>query len=151
MDTSYTSEITVDNTPEAAYTALTSDFHKWWTTDCGQVGKIGDEITYKFGATYWVMRAINLVPNKTVELECVNAHHVHDGLPSSILNEWKGTILKWQIHVQDSRTIVKLTHEGLLPSLECYDICKQGWDYFFVESLKQYLNTGKGSPFESQA
>lgn len=129
--------------------ALTIGFHNWWTTDCGQVSTIGDQITYKFGATHWIMQATNLAPNKSIELECVNAHHVHEGLPSSILNEWKGTKLKWQIHAQEKRTKIKLIHEGLVPSLECYDICKQGWNYYFVESLKQYLNTGKGSPFKN--
>ncbi len=38
---------------------------------------------------------------------------------------------------------------GLVPTLECFEVCAQGWDYFFVNSLKQYLVTGEGSPFEN--
>lgn len=56
MESSYSNEITVENTPDAAYSALTIEFNKWWTADCGQVEVIGDEITFKFGDTRWVMR-----------------------------------------------------------------------------------------------
>jgi hypothetical protein len=149
MDASYTSEITITSTPKAAYQALTTGFDKWWTTDCNRISETGDEVTFKFGSTYWVMRATNLIPDKFVELECIEAHHVHDGLPSSILNEWKGSKLKWEVQKQDKKTKIILVHEGLMPSLKCYEVCGQGWAYFFVNSLKQYLDTGKGSPFEN--
>ena len=84
MNTNYTREIVVSTTPIAAYEALTSGFDKWWTTDCNLPSKTADKITFKFSPSYWVMRAINLIPEKLVELECIEAHHVHDGLPSSI-------------------------------------------------------------------
>lgn len=149
IDANYTSEIVVTNTAEAAYQALTTGFDKWWTTDCNPISKIEDKITFRFGSTYWIMRANSLIPDKFVELECIEAHHVHDGLPSLILNEWKDTKLKWSIQKQEEKTKIILVHEGLIPSLECYEACEQGWDYFFVNSLKQYLDTGKGSPFKN--
>ena len=147
---SYTREIIVSNTPHAAYQALTTGFDKWWTTSCIPISEMGDKITFRFGPTYWVMRASNLDPPNCVELECIEAHHVHEGLPSSILNEWEGTKLRWDILEQGTKTKIVLTHEGLVPSLNCYETCEQGWDYFFVHSLKQYLDTGKGSPFENE-
>jgi len=150
MNTNYTREIIVSSTPYSAYKALTTGFDKWWTTGCGPVSKTGDEITFKFGSSYWVMQANNLVPGELVELECTEAHHLHDGLPSSILNEWKGSILKWEIQKQGNKTKIVFSHDGLLPSLECYEVCAQGWDYYFVNSLKQYLDTGEGSPFENE-
>ena len=66
------------------------------------------------------------------------------------INEWNGSKLRWEIQKQDKKTKITLVHEGLVSSLECYEVCEQGWDYFFVKSLKQYLNTGEGSPFENQ-
>jgi hypothetical protein len=151
MNTNYTREIVVSTTPTEAYKALTTGFKEWWTTDCNPVTDTGDIITFKFGPSYWVMRTNNLVPAKLVELECTEAHHVHDGLPSTILSEWKGSKLIWEILKQDEKTKIVLTHEGLVPSLECYEVCEQGWDYFFVNSLKQYLDTGEGSPFDNEA
>ena len=149
MDANYTREIIVSNTPSAAYQALTTTFDKWWTTSCNPISETGDKITFRFGSTYWVMRANTLVPDNSVELECIEAHHVHEGLSSSILDEWQGTKLKWKIQKLGEKTKIVLVHEGLVPSLNCYEVCEQGWDYFFVNSLNQYLDTGKGLPFES--
>ena len=148
MITSYTREIIVSNTPSEAYRALTAGFNKWWTTGCNPISETGDRITFCFGSTSWVMRANRLVPDNYVELECIEAHHVHEGLPSSILKEWEGTKLQWQIKKHGDETKIVFVHEGLVPSLDCYDVCRQGWDYFFVSSLKQYLDTGEASPFE---
>ncbi|TNF98768.1 MAG: SRPBCC domain-containing protein [Gammaproteobacteria bacterium] len=150
MDASYTCEILVSNTPGAAYQALTTGFDKWWTTRCNPIAEAGDKITFWFGSTYWVMHAKSLVPDNLVELECIEAHHVHEGLPSSILNEWLGTKLKWEIIKQGENTKIVIVHEGLIPSLKCYEVCEQGWDHFFVNSLKQYLDTGIGLPFENK-
>ena len=125
---SYTRMIIVSNTPHAAFQALTTGFDKWWTTSSNPISKIGDKITFRFGSTYWVMRASNLVPDNCVELECIEAHHVHEGLPSSILNEWEGTKLRWNILEQGTNTKIALIHEGLVPSLFCYETCEQGWD-----------------------
>ena len=150
MSTDYHREITVSNTPAAAYQALTTGFDKWWTTRCNQIAVVGDKVTFRFGPTYWTMRVNDLVPDQYIELECVEAHHVHEGLPSSIQNEWQGTKLKWQIYQKEDKTRIMLVHEGLVPSLNCYEICEQGWDYFFMNSLKAYLDTGKGTPFETE-
>jgi hypothetical protein len=143
---SYTREIVVSNTPSAAYRALTSEFDKWWTSSSRPVNAVGDTVTFKFDTTYWTMRATKLVHEKSVELECVEAHHVHEGLPASIRKEWEGTELKWNIQQQGDETKISFIHEGLVPSLDCYEICEIGWDHFFVNSLKNYLDTGEGNP-----
>ncbi len=145
----YTRDIIVSSSPKDAYKALTSEFDKWWTLDSDSVSAVGDTITFKFDTTYWVM-CVNTLSSNYIELECVEAHHIHDGLPSSILKEWEGTKLKWEIREQNGNTKITLTHEGLKPSLDCFEICKEGWDYFFVTSLKKYLDEGKGLPYEAE-
>ncbi len=144
---SYTREIIVSNTPGAAYRALTSEFDKWWTPGSGSLAAIDDTVTIKFEPTHWTLRATKLVPDVYVELECVDAHHIHEGLPESILKEWQGTKLKWQIQQQGEKTKIILVHKGLIPSLGCYDVCEAGWDHFFVNSLKAYLDAGEGNPY----
>ncbi|MEN8136372.1 MAG: SRPBCC domain-containing protein [Thermodesulfobacteriota bacterium] len=143
---SYTREIIVSNTPNAAYRALTSEFNKWWTDSSGSVTAIGDMVTFRFDQTYWTMRATKLMTNISVELACIEAHHVHEGLPPTIRKEWEGTKLKWNIQQQGDNTKISFVHEGLVPSLDCYEICKMGWDHFFVNSLKKYLDNGAGNP-----
>ena len=143
---SYTREIIVSNTPSAAYRALTTEFDKWWTVSSGRVTAEGDIITFRFNPTYWTMRVTKLVPNKCVELECTEAHHIHEGLPASVLKEWERTKLKWDIQQEGNKTKISFVHEGLVPSLNCYEICEMGWDHFFVNSLKKYLDSGEGNP-----
>ena len=140
VDNNYTREIIVSNTAAAAYQALTSDFDRWWTPGSNSVSSLDDTITFKFDPTYWTMKATKLIPGECVELECIEAHHIHEGLPSSILKEWQGTTLKWLIEARGDMTKISFVHEGLVPELGCYDICETGWDYFFVSSLKAYLD-----------
>jgi hypothetical protein len=145
----YSRYIVVSSSPKAAYRALTSEYDKWWTLEAGSVSAVGDTIEFRFDETYWVMH-VNALSPSTIELECLEAHHIHQGLPSSILQEWQGSKLKWEIQVQDGNTKISLIHEGLIPTLDCFEVCKDGWDYFFLTSLKNYLNEGKGSPYEGR-
>lgn len=145
---SYRREIIVSNTPSAAYKALTTEFNKWWTTSTNPVMNVGETVTFKFDPTYWTMRATELIPDKHVELECIEANHVDEGLPASFRSEWEGTKLKWTIQQCGDNTKITFVHDGLAPSLNCYEICEIGWDHFFVNSLKNYLNKGEGSPGE---
>jgi hypothetical protein len=60
---------------------------------------------------------------------------------------WRGTTIKWEIVAIETGSKVTLTHQGLILKLECYDICQAGWN-FFLGSLKDYLETGKGNPYK---
>jgi hypothetical protein len=86
------------------------------------------------------MGVSTLVPDKCVEPEGIDVHHVHDGVPQIIEKEWKGTRLHWQIQPDPAGARIRLTREGLSPSLECYDISQQGWDHFFMHSQKEHLD-----------
>ena len=41
---------------------------------------------------------------------------------------------------------LQFRHEGLRPSLECYDQCRAGSDQY-LPSLRDYLESGVGNPF----
>lgn len=143
----YMREIEVSNTPEAVYLALTEEFYKWWTAASHPFKAVGDSATFKFDTTYWTMRATKLEPGKCVELECIDAHHRHEGLPESIREEWKGTTLKWNIFRRGDKTRISFVHNGLVPSLNCYEICETGWNYYFVNCLKEYLDKEENRDF----
>lgn len=137
---SYNREIIVSNSAGGAFRALTSEFDRWWTAASHPFKAVGDIATFRFDATYWTMRATKLVPDKCVELECIDAHHQHEGLPESIRQEWKSTFLKWNIFPQGDKTRISFVHEGLEPNLDCFEVCEAGWDHYFVTCLKNYLD-----------
>ena len=151
MDKSFSREITVSVSASDAYRALTTDFDKWWAPYTADTLEVGGTIKFHLDPTYWTMRFTKLVPDRIVELECIEANHIDEGSPDSIREEWLGTKLRWEIEPGQEGTKISLVHEGLTPSLGCYEICNMGWDYFFVNSLQNYLNSGTGSPVKIEA
>lgn len=88
-------------------------------------------------------------PYNKIGWRCVKAVHHHEGL-EDIKEEWLDTIVSWTFHQNKKYTKTTLVHEGLTPALNCYKVCEQGWDYFTGTSLKNYLETGKGNPFDGK-
>ena len=131
------------------YDALTSaaGLQSWWTTTC-EVGKRkGAESTFRFGETYNVMRIEALEPAKEVRWRCLEQYHHAPGQLKRT-DEWAGTTVLFKLESQTpGRTVLEFEHHGLHPQLECYAICERGWDHFLKQSLKTYLETGRGQPF----
>ncbi|WP_420547018.1 SRPBCC domain-containing protein [Curvivirga sp.] len=144
----YSKSIMVNATTNEAYRALTRGYSQWWTSCEGAYGKLGDRITFKFPpqVSYWTFEARQLVPDQYVELECVEAHHIILDKPESSKTEWLGTTLRFKIEAIEDQVRVELTHDGLTPQKDCYEVCEAGWDHFFLNSLQKYLNTGTGEP-----
>lgn len=147
----YQKSIIVDAQADAIYQALTSGYSQWWTPCDGMFSKPGDHITFRFTpqVSYWTFEAKKLVPEQYVELVCIDAHHIILEKPDASKTEWLGSSLCFKIEAIGNQVQINLTHKGLTPTQDCYEVCEAGWDYFFLDSLKQYLNTGVGKPHGS--
>lgn len=145
---SYSRSIKVTSSAEKAFNAIVLDMQHWWTKPSVPFAKVGDEATFQFkpNPTTWTFRANKLEPAKYVELECIDANHIHEGLPETIAKEWLGTKLIFEIKSDGEGAIIKFTHQGLNSSLDCHEICVGGWDHFFSGSLKKYLDSDFGNP-----
>jgi len=141
---SYSKDFLVSAKPKLVYKALTKEIDKWWTELSNKALQVGDKLTVQFEkTTTWVMTVSEAVMNQSLVWQVTEANHDLENI--STKDEWKGTTIKWQIEENETGSKVSFTHEGLVPALECYDICEGGWVYF-LESLKNYLDTGKGNP-----
>ncbi len=149
-DKNYQRAITVDAPPEDVYLALTTGYEHWWTTPDKPIQKVGDVSKFGFSGKhgYWTFKATVLTPER-VELVCVDALHLLEGEPKEVETEWLDTKVIWEIVQRSEKTIIRFEHDGLNPNLLCYDICEAGWDLFFVDSLKAYLDTGIVKPFQA--
>ncbi len=147
-DNNYARTITVSASRQDVHRALTEGFEHWWTTPDQAMTKVGDRARFTFppGRSYWTFEATQLSAGKRVELECVDALHIHEGQPKDIEQEWLGTRAIWRIEARDGQTDIHFEHVGLNPSLHCYEICEAGWDFFFLDSLGAYLDSGVGKP-----
>ncbi len=138
---SYTATIKTKATKEQVYEAIAEEMSDWWTLMNGKFINVGDQAETNFGAspTRWKFEARALNKPQFIELYCCEANHVHQGLSDGIREEWLGTKLVFEISEHDGITSIDFTHIGLEPQLECFDICKAGWDHYFSGSLKKYL------------
>lgn len=150
-DQSYTKSIDVKADPSTAFKAVTHGVAEWWTRPDQPLKDIGDRAKFGFppGVSYWTFELTAMEKPGRVEWTCVDALHVHEGQPKEIETEWLNTKVCWRITEQGSGSRVEIHHHGLTPELLCYDICEAGWDMFFLNSLKQYLDTGQGTPHQS--
>ena len=141
----YQQSITVNKPVSDVYVALTEHISDWWSNDLsGAVTHVGDQFNIAFDETRKTFEIIEAIPNKKVVWKCLKAY-----IDVSTLNdkaEWLGTQMIWTLSASDRGTTIDFLHRGLNKSLECYDVCEEGWD-FFLASLKDYLTTGKGKPY----
>jgi len=143
---SYSKEFLVSAKPELVYKAITKEINKWWTELSNKALWVGDKLTVQFeDKTFWVMVVSEAVENHSLAWQVIGANH--DLKDISTKDEWKGTTIKWKIEENKTGSKVSFIHEGLAPTLECYEICEGGWE-FFLGSFKSYLNTGKGNPYK---
>src|SRR5260370_31948360 len=145
---SYTRNIEIAASPAKVICALTMEIHKWWTTSADDASVIGKSATFRFGKSYQTMLIKDLVPERRVVWDCVE--HVHANKALSVQDEWVGTRLIWKIEPASPGSRVTFVHQGLIPQLECYEICERGWDHY-ARSLKSYLETGTGDPYQNSA
>lgn len=149
-DENYRRTISVDATAAEAYLALTTGYEQWWTRSDNVFNKIGDRIKFTFppNVSCWTFEATKLEPNRTVELKCVEAYHKITDKPEAPETEWLGSRARWRIELRGEQTDIHFIHDGLIPDLDCYEVCEAGWNLFFVDSLKTYLDTGVGKPHQ---
>ena len=146
---SYEAEIKISASPEAVYHALTSQIDKWWTESSNEAGQVGDKLVVSFEkTTCWQMIVTEASKNQLLVWQVLQAYHDLENIAKK--DEWKGTTIRWEILATNAGSKLMLTHQGLVPELQCYEICQSGWHYF-LGSLKGFLETGKGHPYKAAA
>jgi hypothetical protein len=139
----YTITLTVDASPQEVFKKINS-ITEWWTDELeGNSQKLNDEFTVHFGDLHdSTQKLIEVIPDKKV------VWLVTDSSLSFIKkkDEWTNTTIHFEISTQNNKTQILFTHVGLVPEVECFNNCIQGWDYFIKGSLFKFITEGKGTP-----
>jgi hypothetical protein len=138
----YSASITANIKAEEA-TKRINRVADWWTASfTGASEKIGDTFTVRFGETFVDFAVAEFVPAKRIvwRVTDCNLHFIEDK------KEWKNTEVVFDISSDDAATTVTMTHSGLEPSVECYETCRKGWNFFITESLQKLLAESQGMP-----
>ncbi|MFL5752773.1 MAG: SRPBCC family protein [Bacteroidia bacterium] len=137
----FTVTISVGQSPEEVFNAI-NNVKDWWDGEItGSSNKLNDEFSYR-------MKEFHFSKQKVVEF--VPAKKVAWLVTESKLNftkdesEWTGTKIIFEIFNADDKTQVRFTHEGLVPKIECYGACSDGWSQLIQKSLFSLITTGKG-------
>jgi len=138
----YTASITVGAGPHEVYKGI-RDVAAWWNEFEGSAEKVNDEFTVQFGDVHVsTQKLIELIPDKKI------VWLVTDSSINFVdkKQEWTGTKISFEITEKNGKTEILFTHLGLVPSIQCYEGCSKGWDYYFKGSLYKWLTEGKGTP-----
>ena len=143
----YQNTITLNANANTVYEALTKHIPQWWS-------ELFEGTSDNEGATFTVRFGDNIY--KTFEVTALEADAKVTWLVADSLidlpqltnkSEWIGTHITWEIKAQGNSTLLQLTHVGLTPVIECYEICQAGWSQFLA-SFKAFAETGNGMPFK---
>jgi len=139
----YHISMTVDATAHEVFNRINNVSH-WWTRDLkGSSQKLNDEFSVRFGDVHYSkQKLVEFVPDKKV------VWLVTDSTLNFIKDkrEWTNTRISFEVAEDGSKTRINFTHIGLVPDVECYNLCVQGWDQYIKGSLFKLLTEGKGTP-----
>ena len=139
----FTSAIAVDQTPKEAFDAI-NDVRRWWSEEIeGSTNKLNDVFDYHYEDVHRCkMKIIELIPGeKVVWLVLENYFKFTEDK-----TEWTGTKIVFDISPEAGKTGIRMTHVGLVPEYECYNICRDAWTNYIQNSLRNLITTGKGQP-----
>jgi uncharacterized protein YndB with AHSA1/START domain len=125
-----------DSSTSEVYDALTTldGLTGWWASDTSGDPSIGGVLQFRFEAGGIDMEVVELEPDRRVRWR------VTDGP-----EEWLGTSVRWDLRQDDGWATVLFTHEGWGEPVEFMHHCSTKWALFLM-SLKELVETGKGSP-----
>lgn len=141
----YRRSVLINSDPKSAFIALTEQIDQWWGTTESSADQEGDVFKIYFGPeSYWTFRVVSLKRPEGIVWQCIASHQDHH-LPG-IDAEWLNTKLHWHIQSKEEGVEVEFWHEGLVTTGVCYEVCSTAWDFYIMDSLKSFLETGLGKP-----
>lgn len=138
----YHKSITTTVSAEEAFTKI-SNVQTWWTPNIkGRATQLNDVFTMwvEDGGTVKdsvTLQVVEMVPNKKWVWLVTEAQMLWLSDPA----EWKNTHIVFEIAEGQPHTRIDMTHVGLVPAVECYNVCERGWDHH-LNDLTAWLETG---------
>lgn len=139
----FSATILVDQSPEAVFEAVT-DVRGWWSEEIvGNTAALNDEFQYHYEDVHRChIRLTEVVPaQKVVWLILDNYFKFTEDE-----KEWTGTHVIFEISRVGNQTQLQMTHQGLVPEYECFNICRDAWTFYVKDSLYNLITTGTGKP-----
>ena len=139
----FTTTIQVDQSVQQAYDAI-NNVRGWWSENIdGSTDTLNSEFVYSFKDVHRCrIKVIELIPAQKVVWQVLDNYFNF----TEDKSEWNGTKIFFEIADKGGKTEIRFTHEGLVPTYECYEICNSSWTKYIQQSLRNLIATGKGAP-----
>ena len=140
----YQTTIRVKASPDALFDALTTvtGLAAWWNPATGS-GQSGGDLQFIMNSPEPLVIHVDEATRPTSVRWTVT--------DCPFLPDWIGTRPTFSIAPVDGDTSeLHFHHQGLSEELECIDMCTRSWD-FYMTSLRDYLEVGRGNPYGSRA
>ena len=139
----YSATLTVSQPANEVFKSINS-VSKWWSENLeGDSEHLDGVFTIQFsGNSFVTHKLIEVVPDKKVVWLVTDCY-----LPwLADKTEWTNTKMSFEISTKGNSTEISFTHIGLVPEVECYDMCVKGWDQYIKGSLFKLITEEEGRP-----
>lgn len=144
----FTTTFVVDQTPAEVFNAI-NNVRGWWSEEIeGSTDKLNEEFNYHYKDVHIArMKMIEMVPNEKVVWQVMDNYFSF----TKDKSEWVGNKIIFEITEKERQTQLRFTQLGLVPSYECYEICRDAWGAYINTSLRSLITTGKGEPSQKES
>lgn len=142
----YHRAILVNSSAEEAMKKI-SQIKLWWRKDFSdKAEKLNDKFTVPFGEHNGEKSFVDFIVSEFVSNKKVVWKVTDCYLPwFQNKKEWNNTEVVFNLLEEDGKTKIDFTHIGLVPGVECYEVCEKGWDGH-INTLEKFINEGKAIP-----
>jgi hypothetical protein len=137
VNENYTATIEIAKSPKDVFNHI-KEVSKWWSKDFeGSSTKLNDEFVICHPDRHYSKQKLaEVIPDKKIVWL----------VTESKLNwiekdkqEWTNTKMVFEITTKGDKTLLRFTHEGLVPEKECYSKCTQGWNMVIKDWLFNFI------------
>lgn len=129
----------INGPKEKVYEAISTinGLSNWWTAQTTGESKVDGIIQFRFGGGGPDMKVKEMKQNELVTWECVAGPE-----------DWIGNTFTFKLDENEGKTRVRFEQAGWKEANDFYASCSFSWGRY-MESLRQYCQTGKGEAFGS--
>jgi hypothetical protein len=138
---SFTATIEVAKSQQEVFNCI-KEVPKWWSKDFeGSSINLNDEfIIHHPERHYSRQKLVEVIPGKKI-VWLVTESKLN--WLQKDRSEWTNTKMIFEISIDNGKTILRFTHEGLVPEKECYEMCSKGWSTVIKDWLFNYITNDK--------
>jgi hypothetical protein len=143
----HTATIEVAKPPRDAFDCITA-ITKWWVAPAGDFeGRstaLGDEFVIRHGDVHYSRhKLVERVPDRKLVWLITDSKLAW--LEKNQC-EWTHTRLVFELTSEGDKTVIRFTHEGLLPEMECFARVSKAWNMLIKEWLYDFITHGTPRP-----